>query len=160
MVYSIHESNECSHEGSHESNECFHEGLHEDSHEANEGSESYDRITKKELSYVIAKSGLQVDFSYKVLKEFKRNLMKAISVKNLVREEKKKLVNELYIIKNHLRPYVQRLGGVMFEIYVILEENQMSSKFFEKKVQKFMNIKDILTKISDMTQRVSKKVVV
>ena len=129
------------------------EGLHD-------FSELYDCITKKDLSYVITKSGLQVDFSYKVLKDFKRCLMKAISVKNLTREEKKKLVDQLDIIKNDLRPYVQRLGGVMFDIHVILEENCIASTYFEKKVQKFTNLKDVLQKISDIVHLVSKKVVV
>jgi len=134
------------------SNECSNESI--------EGLHESIECSREELSYIIAKAGLQLVFSYKVLKEFKRNLMKAISEKILYKEEKKKLVDELHIIKNQLRPYVQRLGGVMFDIHVILEENRMKSIYFEKKVQKFTNLKDVLKKISDMTERVSKKVTV
>ena len=131
----------------------IHEGLHE-------GSEFYDCITKQDLSVIIAKSGLQLDFSYKVLLDFKRALMKAISEKTLYTEEKKKLVDQLYIIKNELKPFIQRLGVVMLDLHVLLQENRMASSYFEKKVKKLINLKDILKKISDMTQRVSKKVVV
>ena len=131
--------------------------IHEDLHE---GSEFYDCITKQDISVIIAKSGLQLDFSYKVLLDFKRSLMKAISERTLYTEEKKKLVDQLYIIKNELKPFIQRLGVVMLDVHVLLQENRMASSYFEKKVKKLIDLKDILKKISDMTQRVSKKVVV
>ena len=132
------------------------------SNESNESNESHEcsQFSFRDLSYIIAKTGLQVDFSYKVLRDFKRGLMKAISEKTLYTEEKKKLVDQLYIIKNELRPFIQRLGVVMLDVYVLLQENRMASSYFKKKVQKLINLKDILKKISDMTQRVSKKVVV
>lgn len=142
MVCLSHDSND--------SNECSHEGSHE-------GSQLYFR---RDLSYIIVNTGLQLDFSYKVLLDFKRDLMKAISEKNLYTEEKKKLVDQLYIIKNEWKPFIQRLGFVMLDVHVLLQENRMASSYFEKKVQKLINLKDILKKISDMTQRVSKKVVV
>lgn len=137
---------------SHDSNDSneSHEGSHE-------GSQLYFR---RDLSYIIVNTGLQLDFSYKVLLDFKRDLMKAISEKNLYTEEKKKLVDQLYIIKNEWKPFIQRLGFVMLDVHVLLQENRMASSYFEKKVQKLINLKDILKKISDMTQRVSKKVVV
>jgi hypothetical protein len=126
------------------------------SYESIEGSQ----LSFRDLSYIIAKSGLQLDFSYKVLLDFKRGLMKAISEKTLYIEEKKKLVDQLYIIKNELKPFIQRLGVVMLDVHVLLQDNRIDSSYFEKKVQKLINLKDILKKISDMTQRVSKKVVV
>ena len=131
--------------------------IHEDLHK---GSEFYDCITKQDLPLIIAKSGFQLDFSYKVLLDFKRGLMKAISDKTLYIEEKKKLVDQLYIIKNELKPFIQRLGVVMLDVHIFLQENHIDSSYFEKKVQKLINLKDILQKISYMTQRVSKKVVV
>ena len=110
-----------------------------------------------DISYIIINIGLQLDFCYNILRIFKKNLMKAIAAKILYQDEKTKLVNHLHIIKNNLKPLISQISFTMREINILLCDNHLSSRYFKRKVQKFINLKDVLKKISDMVDRVSKK---
>ena len=111
----------------------------------------------EDISYIIINIGLQLDFCYNILKIFKKNLMKAIASKILYQDEKTKLVNQLHIIKINLQPLISQISFTMREINILLCDNRLSSRYFKRKVQKFINLKDVLKKISEMVDRVSKK---